>query len=191
MATIQMGDAPLGFVSTTLDEPITTTIWRDVSAIGRKIKIVMGVRSGNQNELRNWDLWGPLLLCLFLAILLGVSKKAESAKGATFAGVFTGVSVGSAVVTLNAQFLGGNLSFFQIVCVLGYCLFPLCVAAFICFFIPVTLLKIIPCTLAWCWAVYASMGFFTGAVKEERKTLVVYPIILFYFFICWMLIAGI
>ena len=41
--------------------------------------------------------------------LLGLSKKAHDEKGQTFAGVFTGVSVGSAVVTLNAQFLGGNL----------------------------------------------------------------------------------
>eukprot|EP00667_Euglena_gracilis_P023487 EG_transcript_26521 len=186
------GDFPGLPVTTTLDEPISTTVMRDLKAIGRKIKLVIGLESSNYNELRNWDLWGPLILCLFLAILLGLSNKAHDEKGQTFAGVFTTVSVGSAVVTLNAQFLGGHLSFFQIACVLGYCLFPLCVAALICLVLPnKVMLKLVPCLAAFCWATYASRGFVQGAVREERRMLVIYPIGLFYFFVAWMLIAGI
>jgi len=179
-------------MTTTLDEPISATIMRDLTAIGGKIKLVVGLRADNNNELRNWDLWGPLILCLFLAILLGLSNKAHDEKGQTFSGVFTAVSVGSAVVTLNAQFLGGRLSFFQIVCVLGYCLFPLCVAALLCLLLPNRMMvKLVPCAIAFGWATFASRGFVEGAVREERRMLVVYPIGLFYFFVAWMLVAGI
>lgn len=29
-------------------------------------------------ELRNWDLWGPLILCLLLALTLGMQPNAKS-----------------------------------------------------------------------------------------------------------------
>jgi len=46
-----------------------------------------------------------------------------------FAGVFVIVWLGSGVVTINAQLLGGNISFLQSVCVLGYCIAPLALAS--------------------------------------------------------------
>ena len=49
-----------------------------------------------------------------------------------FTGVFMIVWVGAAVVTINAQLLGSTISFFQSVCVLGYCVFPLNIATFLC-----------------------------------------------------------
>merc|ERR1712146_81075 len=48
-----------------------------------------------------------------------------------FVAVFVLVTIGSAVVTLNAKFLGAKLSFFQIVCVLGYCTAPMVLVALI------------------------------------------------------------
>ncbi len=36
---------------------------------------------------------------------------------------------GSFVVTINTKLLGGHISFFQCVCVLGYCVFPIVLAA--------------------------------------------------------------
>eukprot|EP01006_Ploeotia_vitrea_P027735 TRINITY_DN60509_c0_g1_i1.p2 TRINITY_DN60509_c0_g1~~TRINITY_DN60509_c0_g1_i1.p2 ORF type:complete len:189 (-),score=20.34 TRINITY_DN60509_c0_g1_i1:1429-1995(-) len=176
--------------SDTLDEPIHATILRDAKAIGRKIKVVVGLqRDASRNELRNWDLWGPLLLCLLLAMILGFKDNKEP--GMTFAGVFTTMGAGSIIVTLNGQFLGGNLSFFQIVCVLGYCVFPLCAAALISAFVNVLVVKLIVTAVGWVWAVIGSVGFFTGAVREERKILVVYPIVLFYFVVGYFIIAGI
>ena len=38
-----------------------------------------------------------------------------------FTGVFVITWIGSTVVTLNSKLLGCNLSFFQCLCVLGYC----------------------------------------------------------------------
>merc|ERR1712146_293319 len=78
------------------------------------------------------DLWGPLLVCLSLSILLSLSAPSE--QGAlVFAAVFFVVWFGSAIVTLNAQLLGGTISFFQSLCILGYCVFPLDMAAFVSF----------------------------------------------------------
>lgn len=76
------------------------------------------------------DLWGPLLVCLFLSCVLSVDAPAEAAS-AVFAAVFVIVWFGAAAVTINAQLLGGSISFFQSVCILGYCVFPLAIAAMI------------------------------------------------------------
>jgi protein YIPF6 len=82
-------------------------------------------------QLKEWDLWGPLLVCLTLSIML--SSTAPANQGAlVFASVFVVVWCGAAMVTLNAQLLGGGISFFQSVCVLGYCVFPLTVASAVC-----------------------------------------------------------
>lgn len=93
-------------------------------------------------ELKDWDLWGPLILCLTLAILLSsqsspANKLNPSLSPAddsslVFGAVFIVTWCGAAVVTLNAKLLGGSVSFFQSICVLGYCLFPLVLSAIAC-----------------------------------------------------------
>ena len=87
----------------TLEEPVSVTILRDLKAIGRKIKYVLVLNhststtselaNGGSNgsslasELRDWDLWGPLVLCLALSVLLSWGVSTEQA-GAVFALVF-------------------------------------------------------------------------------------------------------
>ncbi|RYH07340.1 hypothetical protein EON65_41845 [archaeon] len=103
------------------------------------------------------DLWGPLLVCLLLSIILSLTAPADSAS-IVFAAVFVIVWFGAAAVTINAQLLGmtyallyivytgcytkcdlcmwilgGSISFFQSVCILGYCVFPLTLSALACF----------------------------------------------------------
>jgi hypothetical protein len=93
-------------------------------------------------ELKDWDLWGPLILCLTLAILLS-SQSSPANKlnpaltpaddsGLVFGAVFIVTWCGAAIVTMNAKLLGGSVSFFQSICVLGYCLFPLVLSAVAC-----------------------------------------------------------
>uniref|UniRef100_A0A183DBA7 Protein YIPF n=1 Tax=Gongylonema pulchrum TaxID=637853 RepID=A0A183DBA7_9BILA len=110
----------------TLDEPN-----RDLRAVGAKFAQVLAPKS-NQHLLRDWDLWGPLFICVLISLLLQGGK---SGKGPHFTEVFTLTFFGSCVVTLNTKLLGGNISFFQSLCVLGYCLLPPGLAAFICKFI--------------------------------------------------------
>lgn len=175
----------------TLDEPITDTLVRDLKAIARKVSIVVLPMLGGENELRDWDLWGPLVLSLFLASILGASA-AKDQGSLVFVAVFMLVTVGSAVVTLNAKFLGAHLSFFQIVCVLGYCTAPMCVAAFIALFLKgLWYVKLALAAIAFLWSSYGALRFFRGSVREEREALVLYPLGLFYFFMSWMLAVGI
>lgn len=93
----------------TLDEPIWKTFGRDLLNIGYKLAHVTFPFRGTFTrikELQDWDLWGPLLLCLFLAILLTFSTSDHDQQALLFGGVFVIVWVGSAVITINAILLG-------------------------------------------------------------------------------------
>ncbi|KAF5025194.1 hypothetical protein F66182_2770, partial [Fusarium sp. NRRL 66182] len=78
--------------------------------------------------LRDWDLWGPLIFCLLLSLLLSFTARGDQ-RDAVFSGVFAMTWVGEALVTLQIKLLGGNISFAQSVCIIGYTLFPLVLAA--------------------------------------------------------------
>lgn len=175
--------------ASTLDEPILQTIWRDIAAIGEKLLIVVVPFASSGQTLRDWDLWGPLVLCCTLAFVLG-SNAASSQSGLIFSAVFVLVWVGSAVVTINAKFLGSGISFFQSVCVMGYCIAPLVIAALLSALFLNFWFTLILTSIAWVWSAYAALRFFRGSVKPEREMLVVYPVGLFYFFIAWMMVVG-
>eukprot|EP00545_Synedropsis_sp_CCMP1620_P005730 CAMPEP_0119012790 /NCGR_PEP_ID=MMETSP1176-20130426/7596_1 /TAXON_ID=265551 /ORGANISM="Synedropsis recta cf, Strain CCMP1620" /LENGTH=240 /DNA_ID=CAMNT_0006965817 /DNA_START=58 /DNA_END=777 /DNA_ORIENTATION=+ len=199
----------------TLDEPVIETIMRDVRAVGTKLKVVMlpldrngafgytGLSSQeseptenlgeNQkkvlDQLKDWDLWGPLIVCLTLSVIL--SFKAPTNQAAlVFASVFLLVSVGSAAVTMNAQLLGGTISFFQSVCVLGYCVFPMTVSA-----LTIGILRLTPVSFVWLdilflalgflWATRASSVFIASYIQKERRLLAVFPVFFFYIFLGW------
>lgn len=58
--------------------------------------------------LRDWDLWGPLIFCLLLSMLLSFNAKLDQ-RDEVFSGVFAMVWIGEAVVTLQIKLLGGNM----------------------------------------------------------------------------------
>jgi len=65
----------------TLDEPIAETIKRDVIRIYRNLKMVVFPftdRSQQTAALRNWDLWGPMVFTLGLAIPLSIGAAKPS-----------------------------------------------------------------------------------------------------------------
>ncbi len=181
--------APQAVAVSTLDEPVCTTIARDLRAIGRKMLVVAIPPLGGDNELRDWDLWGPLLLCCILAMILGGAASSDQS-GVVFSAVFVLIWLGSALVTINAKFLGGNVSFFQTVCVMGYCIAPMVAASIIAVIFSNFFVSLILAFGAWIWATYAALRFFRGTVKKEREALVVFPVGLFYFFISWMMAVG-
>ena len=53
----------------TLDEPIRETIFRDLKAVSQKFKHVI-IPVDKSSLLSDWDLWGPLILCTFMAFVL-------------------------------------------------------------------------------------------------------------------------
>jgi protein YIPF6 len=111
-------------------------------------------------ELRDWDLWGPLFICMSLAVLL--SLKAHDEASLVFSVIFVIMWVGAAVVTVNGQLLGGRLSFFQSVCLLGYCVFPILLAAGACLclnaFLPTGLAVILRFTAVVVALLWALLG---------------------------------
>ncbi|KAA1467631.1 Yip1-domain-containing protein [Dentipellis sp. KUC8613] len=174
----------------TLDEPVTTTIGRDLLSVWNKlIQVLYPLRKGNGREvLKDWDLWGPLIMCLLLAIMLSVNAPANQALG-TFSAVVVLVCVGSLVVTVQAKLLGGRVSFFQGLCVLGYCVAPLDIAALISCFVRIIYVRAPIAIFAWVWSIWASVNFLDGTkIEPQRILLAVYPLLLFYFILAWMIL---
>merc|ERR1719384_1052577 len=138
----------------TLDEPVRDTIMRDLRSIGVKLGYVMlpRARADKAHGLKQWDLWGPLFLCLMLGIMLSLQADNSEQAGLAFGLVFVIVWLGSGVVTLNALLLKGRISFFQSVCVLGYCVAPLVIAAFIALPLKVMWLKVVMVIIGFTWA---------------------------------------
>ena len=105
--------------------------------------------------------------------------------------VFVIVWLGGAVISINGQLLGGTISFFQSICLLGYCLFPLVCAAILNLFLssvaPIWV-KMIYAGIAFLWSTYSSIHFIKEMVPEDRKELAMYPVCLFYLFLAWFII---
>ncbi|XP_061420077.1 protein YIPF6 isoform X1 [Lethenteron reissneri] len=182
----------------TLDEPVKDTIMRDMKAVGKKFVHVLYPKKSSE-LLRDWDLWGPLILCVLLAAMLQAKTPTDRAsQGPQFAEVFVLVWVGAIVVTLNSQLLGGNISFFQSLCVLGYCVMPLTVSMIVCLIttlatktLVLTIINFIVVFLSFGWSVFASTAFLADSQPPNRKALAVYPIFLFYFVISWIILSGV
>ncbi|XP_077983773.1 protein YIPF6-like [Glandiceps talaboti] len=180
----------------TLDEPVSVTVRRDLKAVGIKFFHVLWPRQ-SKALLREWDLWGPLILCVLLGMMLqGSAANTTEDGGPQFAEVFVIVTGGAIIVTLNSQLLGGTISFFQSVCVLGYCVLPLNIALIVCRLVllahQTTVLFVIRFVLvfvAFVWSTFASMAFLAESQPVNRKALAVYPICLFYFIIGWMVLS--
>ncbi|KAM9538898.1 protein YIPF6-like [Salvelinus alpinus] len=178
----------------TLDEPVKDTILRDLKAVGKKVVHVMYPKKSSA-LLRDWDLWGPLLLCVTLALMLqGGSVDSKDDGGPQFAEVFVIIWFGSVIITLNSKLLGGTISFFQSLCVLGYCIMPLTVAMVVCRLVLLGgswgfsfIVRLIVVTASFSWSTFASTAFLADCQPPNRKALVVYPVFLFYFVIGWMI----
>ncbi|GMT32377.1 hypothetical protein PFISCL1PPCAC_23674 [Pristionchus fissidentatus] len=173
----------------TLDEPVWDTVKRDLKTVGQKFAQVIVPRADNSQILKDWDLWGPLFICVALSLILQGHSSADE-KAPQFTQVFTITFFGACVVTMNIKLLGGHISFFQSLCVIGYCLLPPTLSALTC----VTLLRfsfflrLALTAAAFFWATYSAMGFLAGSQPEKRRLLIVYPIFLFYFVVSWLIV---
>jgi hypothetical protein len=199
----------------TLDEPVSETIMRDVRSVAAKIKVVLlplkktnpleyayvsteehVEQDENQKKvlatLRDWDLWGPLVVCLSLSILLSARAPSTQAS-AVFAAVFCSMWLGSAIVTINAKLLGGTISFFQSVCVLGYSVFPFLLSALLILILSNTFLGHVWIDILWVltgyvWSVRASVVFIGQYIKKERRMLSVMPVFFYYALLGWLVL---
>jgi hypothetical protein len=133
-----------------------------------------------------------------LSITLQGSEITEHSNAPEFASVFALIAIGAIIVTVNTKLLSGKVSFFQSICVLGYCLLPLVLVSVLNDFI-IWLFNITPWSfgvrfilvfVAFGWSVFASTAFLAADTLNlaDRKLLAVFPIFLFYFVISWLII---
>ncbi|KAH2793002.1 hypothetical protein KXW19_005080 [Aspergillus fumigatus] len=148
--------------------------------VGRWPDADVVLQGGMSEGLRDWDLWGPLIFCLLLSMFLSMRAK-DDQSSLVFSGVFSIVWIGEAVVTLQIKLLGGNISFFQSVCIIGYTLFPLVIAAMLSALGLPTIARI-PVYLALiAWSLAAGVSILGGSgVIKNRVGIAVYPLFVFY-----------
>ena len=131
----------------TLDEPILDTLMRDLASIMAKLKLIVvpiASKDNYRNVLKDWDLWGPLLVTTFLALTLHHNQETSSSGtllvGPHFAQIFVLIWFAKCVVSLNYKLLNtrrkqrnpsdktmansNTPTTFQLLCVFGYCLTP-------------------------------------------------------------------
>jgi len=187
--------------SNTLDESISKTFKRDIDRIVSNVKNVLDVKRvflGNrssygeensqqqqQQPLRDWDLYGPLIFVLLFGVCLsssggGSSSKTKSDAGTIFSVVFATVAFGAFALTMNVKFLGGKIIFLQAMSLIGYCIFPLDMSAVLCWVSTNSWYRFFVVGLGVTWSCGASVPFVSAAVVEERKVLAVYPMVLLY-----------
>ncbi|OXB62658.1 hypothetical protein ASZ78_006477 [Callipepla squamata] len=173
----------------TLDEPVRDTILRDLKAVGKKFIHVMYPKKSSA-LLRDCTYEMPSRM------LQGGAADSKEDGGPQFAEVFVIIWFGAVVITLNSKLLGGTISFFQSLCVLGYCVLPLTVAMLVCRLVLLAgagtgsfVLRLLVVLAMFAWSTLASTAFLADSQPPHRKALVVYPIFLFYFVISWMILT--
>ncbi|XP_051912295.1 protein YIPF6-like [Hippocampus zosterae] len=133
-------------------------------------------------ELRNWDLWGPILISMVLGLMLSIVGSATSDN---FGIIFMTMMIGTSVITLNFKILGSKLRFFQTMSFLGYCVTPLVVGVLVMVVLKSAsvnslLLNMLVMTLSCVWGVLAANGFLSTMIEPDRKLIAMYPVLLFY-----------
>ncbi|KAF3919422.1 hypothetical protein ABW21_db0208109 [Orbilia brochopaga] len=133
---------------------------------------------------------GPLLSALLLSLLLSITAAREQATN-VFSGVFAIIWIGEALVTLQIRLLGGSISFFQSVCVIGYTLFPIVVAALLSAVKLHAIIRVPLYAFFFLWSLAAGVSILGGSgVVRNRVALAVFPLGLFYFLLtCLCLIS--
>ncbi|KAK3040019.1 hypothetical protein RJ639_027330 [Escallonia herrerae] len=84
---------------------------------------------------------------------------------------------------------GGHIIFFQSLSLLGYCLFPLDVGAVICMLKDNVIVKVVVVCVTLAWSSWAAYPFMSTAVNPRRKALALYPVLLMYVSVGFLIIA--
>ena len=167
----------------TLDEPIKTTLKRDLLIIATKVKYVIIPKMSERKieELYNWDLWGPLIFCFLYSIALSTGN--NNSETSIFVLVFAIFWIGGFIITFNEKFLGAQIGICQVLSLLGYGRFPTTVAGVVIGFCKITniFVKLVLVLVGLVWSVVASVGFFSNLVEPDKKLLAVFPVFLFLF----------
>ncbi|KAL8488865.1 hypothetical protein ACS0TY_024969 [Phlomoides rotata] len=106
-----------------------------------------------------------------------------------FAVSFALLAAGAIILTLNVLLLGGHIIFFQSLSLLGYCLFPLDIGALICMLKDNLIVKVVVVGVTLAWSSWSAYPFMSSAVNPRRKALALYPVLLMYVSVGFLIIA--
>lgn len=180
----------------TLDEPVWMTFFSELKHIAQKFRhvLVPNADSSHRRVIRKLDLWGPFLMCMVLGLLLD-SNGTIDLDANQFLVLLLAVFVGATVVTFNSRVLGAKISFLQSVSMLGYCVFPLFLAALLIRLFRVVKVRSLALSLGlvgvcafWsimgtCVIYEAARAYLGVSIPPEKKFISLYPVLLFYIFI--------
>ncbi|KAK6588778.1 hypothetical protein RS030_2224 [Cryptosporidium xiaoi] len=176
-----------------LNEPISTTIKRDLLLIYKKVNYLIlynGESSNTINDLQmlhNWELWGPCLFILVLSSCLYLKAPSES-KDNVFSTIYFVSIYGSILIAMNSLILGAKSSFFAIISLIGYCIFPLTIVSLTSLFFPYFVLLIF--TIISNGYIFKIIVNMIGNITpEEKKLIVLYPISLFFIAITFLILV--
>lgn len=165
---------------------------RDINSIVSTFKQVLYPKGETHEIMKNWNLWAPLFICVALALLLLGENK-----GPDFTQLFILTFFGSWVVTWNIKFLGGKISFFQAICIIGYCLVPQCVAALTFKILTAQImgkkfiffLRLLITFICFIWSAVCSTHFFVNENLAAKRLLILYPVLLYFLAVSWLVIS--
>lgn len=172
----------------TLDEPVVTTLLRDIKAVGTRLRRVVWIYSTETDQ--QWDLWGPLIFSLLVSTTLSMIAPSHQSS-IVFSGMFALIWIGHTIVTLNIKLLGGSISYFHALCVAGYSLFPLVFAALLSSFVGSKIIRVVIDAVLVIWAVFAATrGLQHSGVLPSRVFLASFPVGLFYTGLGWICVIS-
>ena len=140
-------------------------------------------------ELRNWDLWGPLIFCLLITMFIALASS-QSQVDDIFGVIYMVLFGGALVVGVNATLVGSEGSIFMMISILGYCLAPFVVAAAVNYFLRRVIFFLgvsLVCGFCWFWAVKSASVFIAACCRRSRRILALYPIMLYYMFFAFFI----
>ena len=175
----------------TLDESVLETIKRDLKLIYYKLKYILNPFSSPEEKkyhIQMWDLWGPLIFITLLSCTLCLSSKDKQNVMVSLFSIFW---IGGLLIYVNGTLLDSKIKVFPMLCLLGYCLFPLNLAAFILAMINMyDIIKILIVGIMCFWSLFCVEGYIKCACEKEQKFLVFYPAILMFVFLSWFIFVN-
>ncbi|GAV29300.1 hypothetical protein PMKS-002782 [Pichia membranifaciens] len=151
--------------------------------------------SETMGKIRDWDLWGPLVINLGFSLIItylqtrslktgGENSGGKDASSQTFSAAFTLIWASLAVLSINIQLLspvqqklenGGmtngvvGLSFFQCISLLSYALFPIVLGGMFSIFIPFKFVRLIINVIMLLWSLLCTWLIMAIASNCKRK----------------------
>lgn len=159
---------------------------KDLSSICTKTRFALLPFSYEEKlaELRNWDLWGPLIFCILMTVFIAFASS-QSQIDDIFGVIYLLLFGGAVVIGVNSNLVGADSSVFMMMSILGYCLAPFVLAALANLMVRkyVGFMGIAGISgFCWFWAVKSASVFIAASCRRTRRWLALYPIMLYYMF---------